>query len=182
MQLRLHQCDSDDLRPLANISRKTFSDAFEKDNNPQDFKAYVDHAFREDKLLEEIQNPNTTFYFVLKNAEKVGYFKLNEKAAQTDIKSAKSIELERIYVLQDFQGQRIGRWILGQVKKIALEKQKEFLWLGVWEKNTKAIEFYRKHGFSKFGTHPYYVGSDKQTDWLMRLDLFNLEANEIESK
>lgn len=174
MQLRLHKCDSDDLRPLANISRKTFTDAFEKDNNPQDFKAYVDYAFKEDKLLVEMQNPNTSFYFVFKDAIRVGYLKLNEKEAQTDIKSDKSIELERIYILQDFQGHRIGKWILGQVKKIASEKHKEFIWLGVWEKNTKAIGFYRKHGFSKFGTHPYYVGSDKQTDWLMRFDLCNL--------
>lgn len=61
--------------------------------------------------------------------------------------------------------------MLNEVKKIASHKQKTFLWLGVWEKNDRAIEFYQNHGFSKFGTHPYYIGEDKQTDWLMRFEM-----------
>jgi ribosomal protein S18 acetylase RimI-like enzyme len=53
---------------------------------------------------------------------------------------------------------------------------KDFVWLGVWEHNTAAIKFYQRHGFTKFGEHPYYVGNDKQMDWLMRIDLGNLKS------
>jgi ribosomal protein S18 acetylase RimI-like enzyme len=105
-----------------------------------------------------------------------GYFKLNENDAQSELKGSDSMELERIYVDEKYQGMNIGRWILDQVKMKALEKKKAFLWLGVWEHNIAAIRFYERYGFTKFGKHPYYVGRDKQMDWLMRLDLVTLNS------
>lgn len=171
MSLTLQKCDVSNLSMLVDVSRTTFIDAFEKDNEPENFKAYIEFAFDRSKIMAELKNPETTFYFVYEDKNLVGYLKLNEKEAQTDIKSGGGMELERIYVLQQYQGRQIGQWILNEVKKIAYEKQGLFLWLGVWEHNVKAIKFYKKHGFSKFGTHPYYVGKDKQTDWMMRFDL-----------
>ena len=171
MALSLKICTSDELKILAAISRKTFADAFEAQNNPEDFKAYVDSAFSEEVLAKELSNNDSTFFFVYKDDKLAGYIKINEGQAQTDIKDSEALELERIYVLEAFQGQKIGRWLLEKVKNLAIEKRKGFIWLGVWEKNTHAIKFYQNHGFSKFGTHPYIIGSDKQTDWLMRCNL-----------
>lgn len=171
MSLRLQRCDFTDIRRLVDISRTTFIDAFEKSNNPEDFKAYIDFSFERSNLLGELKNPDTTFYFVYKDFDLVGYIKLNENNAQTDIKSVEGIELERLYVLKGFQGQQIGSWMMKEVKKIAAMKKKNYLWLGVWEKNLNAIKLYENHGFSKFGTHPYYIGEDEQTDWLMRAEI-----------
>lgn len=109
MNLRLQRCNSSALARLVAISRTTFIDAFEKDNDPEDFKAYLSFAFGEKKLLRELKNSDTTFYFVYKDDHLVGYLKLNENHAQTDIKSEDGIELERIYVLKDLQGQNIGQ-------------------------------------------------------------------------
>ncbi|MGP1991649.1 GNAT family N-acetyltransferase [Zobellia laminariae] len=170
MQLRLQKCKTSDLELLSKISTQTFSDAFAKDNNPIDFKSYTDLAFSKNTLLDQINNPDSSFYFVYRGIDLVGYFKLNENEAQTDVKLKEAIELERIYVLGNFQNLGIGKWMLNEVKKKGNNKRKKFLWLGVWEENTKAIKFYQTHGFSKFGTHPYNVGNDKQTDWMMRFD------------
>ncbi|MET7028841.1 GNAT family N-acetyltransferase [Sediminicola luteus] len=171
MELRLQKCELDQLDLLVKLSRKTFIDAFEKDNNPEDFENYLDFAFDPDRIADEVLNADSDFYFVYLNQEVVGYFKLNQLQAQTDIKDENSFELERIYVLNEFQGKQIGRWMLEQVKALAKHKNKTFVWLGVWEHNTKAIAFYEVYGFQKFGTHPYYIGKDKQTDWLMRCDI-----------
>ena len=81
------------------------------------------------------------------------------------------MELERFYILNEFQGLQIGQSVLQKVLKIAEEKGVAFLWLGVWDKNSRAIRFYERHGFKKFGSHPYYLGKDKQTDYLMKIDL-----------
>ena len=86
-----------------------------------------------------------------------------------------ALELERIYIIKEFQGRKIGQKLLQRAMKIGFERNKAYLWLGVWEKNVDAIRFYQKHGFVKFGTHPYYIGNDKQTDWLMRYDLSNFK-------
>ena len=171
MELRLQKCEIDQLAFLVSLSRNTFVDAFEKDNNPEDFENYLDFAFNPDRIADEVLDADSDFYFVYLNKDVVGYFKLNQLQVQTDIKDDYSLELERIYVLKEFQGKQIGRWMLEEVKALAREKEKTFVWLGVWEHNTKAIAFYETYGFQKFGTHPYYIGTDKQTDWLMRINI-----------
>ncbi|MEK6152773.1 GNAT family N-acetyltransferase [Flavobacteriaceae bacterium 3-367] len=170
MQARLLKCTIKDAEQLAAISRKTFVDAFEKDNDPEDFKTYMDTAFSQDSLLRELKDPDVSFYFVYLHGCLAGYFKINENNAQTDIRDKTALELERIYVLSEYQGKKLGEWMLRQVSRLTSERGKTYLWLGVWEKNTGAIRFYEKHGFIKFGTHPYYIGKDRQIDWLMRLD------------
>lgn len=173
MDLFYKKCDQDDLDQLVQISRTTFCAAFEADNNPEDFKAYIDFAFHRNVLADELNDPNTSFYFVYQKNALVAYFKLNENEAQSDLKGEDSMELERIYVLADFQGKGLGKCILQEIKGRTAKTSKRFLWLGVWERNIKAIEFYKENGFYTFGNHPYYIGKDKQTDWLMRFDLIN---------
>lgn len=170
MNLTFRRCTNLDLEELVNISTETFAAAFEQANDAEDFKKYMDFAFNNKKLLSELENENSRFYFVFEKEELVGYFKLNENEAQTDIKDKHSFELERIYVVGTYQGKKIGAWVLQQVLELTQKEGKHYLWLGVWEKNTAAIRFYQRHGFKKFDTHPYYIGKDKQTDWLLRLD------------
>ncbi len=174
MKLSLTLCTTEQLDELVELSRTTFIDAFKDQNNPEDFKAYLQAAFNRDVLATELNNAHSTFYFVHFGAELAGYFKLNLAEAQTEIQDTSSIEIERIYVHRDFQGRGIGQWMIARIMEIASQKNMAYVWLGVWEKNTDAIRFYKAHGFDKFGEHPYYVGKDKQTDWLMRCDITTL--------
>lgn len=174
MELSLHRCTLEDLDQLVLISRTTFTEAFAEQNDPADFEHYLNTALTKKRMGSELTHPHATFYFVFKHNELVGFFKINDVEAQTDIFDATSYELERIYVLTHYQGQGIGDWIMEQVIRLAKEAEKRFIWLGVWEKNTAAIRFYEKKGFIKFGKHPYYIGKDKQMDWLMKLDLTTL--------
>jgi len=170
MNLSFDQCTLANLSTLVEISRSTFIRAFKKDNNPNDFSHYVNNAFSVENVKTELLHPNTTFYFAYKENKLVGYFKMNEKDAQNERFSEKSMELERIYVVSKFQGQSIGKDLLNKAINIAKSKEVNFLWLGVWEKNIDAIRFYERYHFKKFGTHPYYIGRDKQMDLLMKLD------------
>jgi ribosomal protein S18 acetylase RimI-like enzyme len=167
----LKSCTSEDLPLILKLGRQTFIDAFAAVNDPEDFKIYMNEAFSEKRLKEELSNPYCSFYISYVGEEAVGYIKLNYQEAQTDIKSTEGAELERIYVLQKYQNQNLGQWMLEQAIDLAKAAGKKYLWLGVWEENKRAIRFYERHGFEKFGRHPYYIGSDKQMDWLMKLDL-----------
>lgn len=171
MALYFRQCDSTDLDTLAQLSKITFSDAFEKDNDPQDFRTYLQKAFGSKQLAKELSNKNTFFYFVYDGQELVGYFKLNVESAQSDVQDPKALEIERIYVLNEHQGKKIGSRMLKRIAEKAKEMHKQYIWLGVWEHNPKAIRFYQNHGFVKFGEHPYLIGTDEQTDWLLRLEI-----------
>jgi len=174
MELTYSLCSSKDLHELRTISEQTFIAAFEKDNDPSDFKDYIEKAFSKETISKELLNPDCNFFFVHNDREIVAYFKLNVGTAQTDVKLKDSLELERIYVLSQFQGLGLGKQILDYIKGLSIERGKRMLWLGVWEENKRAINFYKRQGFQKFGTHPYFIGSDEQTDWLMRFDLSTL--------
>ena len=174
MQLTLIECGAEHLSDLITLSRKTFEDAFAHLNDPEDFMAYLDSAFGKQAVTDELNNENSSFYFVYYGDDLAGYFKLNRGPAQTDIKDDGSLEIERIYVLKEYQGKKIGQWMISRIKEIARNEQATYLWLGVWEVNKDAIRFYQSSGFQKFGEHPYYIGKDKQTDWLMRHDIVNL--------
>ena len=171
MNLSYKICTEKDLQMLVDISISTFISAFEKHNNPEDFKSYMKKAFSKDQLHKELLDVNTKFYLVSDDSNLVGYFKLNYKNAQTEPLGNTSVEIERIYVLEQFQGQQIGKQMLFKIIELAKDEKLTFIWLGVWEMNTSAIRFYERYGFVKFGSHPYYIGSDKQTDLMMRLDL-----------
>ena len=174
MELTFTKCSLKDAEQLRLISEQTFVNAFEKYNDPADFKDYIEKAFAFNKIKSELLNANSEFYFVFRNDMLVGYFKLNVLSAQSDVKRDDSIELERIYVLKEYQNLGLGKQFLHHIKNIALVKNKKMLWLGVWEENARAIKFYERHGFQKFDTHPYFIGSDEQTDWLMQFDLSTL--------
>lgn len=156
---------------LLSLSRKTFYDAFEHHNNPDDFEAYTSKAFTEEKLLSEIENPDSEFYFAIIDNQLVGYIKLNYSSAQTEFQETDAIEIERIYILADQQGKNIGRQLLDFAINKAIEAGMRYIWLGVWEHNHDAMRFYQRHGFNTFSSHHFMVGNDKQTDILMKREL-----------
>jgi ribosomal protein S18 acetylase RimI-like enzyme len=156
---------------LLSLSRKTFYDAFEHLNSKDDFEAYTSVAFTYNKLLSEVENPHSEFYFALIDDQKVGYIKLNYSSAQTEFKDENAMEIERIYVLTSQQGKKIGNQLLELAINKAKEEKLHYIWLGVWEHNLAAQRFYERNGFKPFGSHKFSVGSDEQTDILMRKEL-----------
>lgn len=159
----------EDLEELKDLSRSTFADAFGADNNPEDLEAYLNTAFGEENLRRELMNPLSEFYFAKLQGKTVGYFKINLGDAQTEFKDEDGVELERIYVSKDFQNKKLGQKMLDAVIEIAVQRKMRYLWLGVWEKNERAMKFYLRNNFELSGTHPYMVGNDQQTDNIMKL-------------
>ncbi|WP_299242009.1 GNAT family N-acetyltransferase [uncultured Aquimarina sp.] len=171
-ELKIVRVLPEDNHKLLEIGRQTFYDAFGPPHNtPENIHYYLSQKFTLEKITNEILNPESQFFFALYKDELVGYLKLNFGTAQTEVISEDSIEIERIYVINTHQGKGIGQYLLDKTVKIAKEKEITFIWLGVWDKNKRAIQFYERIGFKTFGKHPFMLGSDKQTDILMKLIL-----------
>lgn len=79
-----------------------------------------------------------------------------------------AIEIARIYAVRHFIGKGTGSALMQKCIDIAKEMNREVVWLGVWEHNKLAIDFYSKWGFEKFGEHVFVLGNDPQTDWMMK--------------
>ncbi len=171
MSLSLRQCMITDLDELRQIAYQTYDDTFRDMNTPETMQAYLDMAFDQDKLRSELSNPQSTFFFLYKGDELAGYIKLNEGEAQTDLNNPQALEIERIYVKKEFQGQGLGKVLMQYAIEIAQNKKMRWVWLGVWEKNANAISFYQRSGFRVIGTHDFYMGEERQTDFIMRKDI-----------
>ncbi|MGI6686446.1 MAG: GNAT family N-acetyltransferase [Bacillota bacterium] len=163
-----------DLVTLRELSCKTYSDTFGHMNTPSNMKDYLEHAYDIDKLRDELSNSNSTFYFLYTDEKLSGYIKFNEYKAQTDIYDPQSLEIERIYVTKEFQGKGLGSALIKKAIDIADTRKKSYVWLGVWERNHKAILFYKKNGFYEIGKHSFFMGEEEQTDFIMRKDLISV--------
>jgi ribosomal protein S18 acetylase RimI-like enzyme len=160
-----------DILILQNIGRQTFSETFTESNTAENMQKYLEEGFAIEKLTLELQNENSKFYFAQLEDIVLGYLKINFGASQTELKDNKAVEIERIYVLQAFQGKKIGQILYEKAMQIAKEVKAEYLWLGVWEENNKAIHFYTKNGFIPFDKHIFKLGDEEQTDIMMKLEL-----------
>jgi ribosomal protein S18 acetylase RimI-like enzyme len=171
MKLRYRICNISDLEKLVDISRTTFDETFRAQNTEENMRAYMDSAFSRNKLIKELGNKESEFYFAYLNDFIIGYFKINGAGAQTELFDESSLELERFYLLKEFIGKNFGKQMLKKVINLAGKKNVKYIWLGVWEKNYRALKFYRKNGFTRFGEHFFIMGTDKQVDYLMKLNL-----------
>jgi ribosomal protein S18 acetylase RimI-like enzyme len=156
---------------LAGLGAKTFHDAFASFNKQEDMDAYMQASFTEDKLNAEIQAKDSEFYIAYKDGVPLGFAKTGEQTPPDEISAFKCRELERIYVLQEYQSLKVGEKLLTHCIEKAKADNYEVMWLGVWEHNPRAVAFYNRFGFERFGEHVFMLGSDAQTDWLLMLKL-----------
>ena len=155
---------ADEIEYLQLISRRTFYETFWMSNSRQDMIDYLENSLSLEALSRELENPNSEFYFLFLDAESATDF---EPAAYLKLNFL-NVELERIYVLSKFQCKGIGRYLLDFSIQLALSRRAPILWLGVWERNYNAIDFYKQNNFQEFGKHTFRLGQDLQTDILMQ--------------
>lgn len=169
--ISIRSINSADLILLQKISKQTFSETFLPFNSPENINSYLENELSVKKLSNELANKNSTFYFAEVDTTPVGYLKINALDAQTEIKEGNALEIERIYVLKEFHGAKVGQKLFEKAMELAIQKSVDYIWLGVWEQNLKAIRFYEKNGFVIFNKHVFKLGEDEQTDLMMKLEL-----------
>ena len=169
--MQIRKLDITDLENLQKISITTFRETFEEVNSEEDMQKYLDENLSLERLKNELENLDSEFYFIENENKNLGYLKLNFGNAQTEKVEENYFEIERIYVLKAFLGQKIGQILFDKAIEIGREKNLEYVWLGVWEENHRAIRFYEKNGFEIFGKHDFVLGEDVQTDLLMKMKI-----------
>lgn len=156
---------------LQKIGRQTFQETFSESNSEENMKSYLEEGFSKEKLIGELNDENSEFYFATLDGVVIGYLKINFGESQTELKDSKALEIERIYVSKEFHGKSVGQLLYDKAIQIAKQKNVAYIWLGVWEENLRAISFYKKNGFIEFDKHIFKLGNDEQTDIMMKLKL-----------
>lgn len=161
----------DQLDALQRISVNTFVASYGHLNKPDNLQLHLDRNLNLEQLSAEVLHPDMMFFFGFVHDQLAAYSKLNVGQGQTEDYGPDFLEIERIYVLEHYHGNGYGRLLIEHAISQARALNKSSVWLGVWQKNPKAIAFYKHLGFKKTGTHTFTVGGDPQTDWVMQYNL-----------
>jgi GNAT superfamily N-acetyltransferase len=154
---------------IADLSRRTFYDTFAPHNTAENMDQFLQTEFTREKLVEQVGAPRNTFLLAWLDNQPVGYTRLYEGTEPPrGIAGTASIEIARLYAEQHAIGKGIGKALMEASIDVARGKDKQWIWLGVWEHNLRAIAFYQKMGFEIFDRHIFLLGQDVQYDWWMR--------------
>lgn len=167
MKLFIRHASPSDAALIADISRQSFYDTFAPDNTKEDMDKFLAEQFTRGALMMEVGMKEHVFLLAYVDDSIAGYAKLSNRKRPLEIKE-EAIEIARIYVLKDFIGKGVGKLLMDAAIGEAVKMEKEVVWLCVWEKNKRAIDFYTYRGFEKFGECDFILGDDVQRDWMMK--------------
>ncbi len=171
MEITIRYASAEDAEIIADLSRQTFSETFGFLNTKENMNKFMTEQFSREMLINEVSEPDNIFIVALSDETPVGYAKLKTNSTLPELGNKGAIEISRIYVLNSSLGAGIGPELMRKCVFIAKEMKCEVIWLGVWEKNPRAIAFYTKWGFEKFTEHTFNLGDDMQVDWVMKKEL-----------
>ena len=169
--IRIRPATMNDARLLAELGAKTFHDTFRPSNTGEDMELYLANNFSTEQLEGELKEEGTIFIIAEDEDKAVGYAKMRRPEEPEGLNESNQIEIERIYSSKEYIGKAVGKTLMEGCLDIAKKAGHKVAWLGVWEHNLRAISFYEKWGFIQFGTHPFLLGTDLQTDILMKKEL-----------
>jgi ribosomal protein S18 acetylase RimI-like enzyme len=170
MQLTVQAASEADASILSKLGAATFYDTFRPYNTEEDMQDYITKTYNEMAISQNLQNPNIHYALVYENDLAIGYLKLLLETRHDNL-SGRSIELEKIYVLQSHLGSGAGKVLMDYAINFSKDQQYDQLFLGVWEENKRAVRFYEKNGFEVFTTRAFTLGSTVCDDFMMKLDL-----------
>lgn len=173
LYMNIRKIEISDIKQLQEVAQETFSETFSSMNRKENMEKYLAENLSIEALAAELNNEHSEFYFAETGDKIIGYLKINFGTAQTEEQNNNALEIERIYVLKEFHGKKVGQLLYQKAMDIAVQKNVKYVWLGVWEKNMRAVGFYKKNGFVEFDKHIFKLGDDEQTDLMMKLDLNN---------
>ena len=174
MSIEIRVADFTDAELIADLSRQTFIESFASQNTSENMDKFMKDSFLRETLIKEVGAPGNIFLVAYDGKEPVGYVRMRENNNPPELDTFNAMEIARIYVVKSSVGKGVGKLLMQYCIDYVMERKFSIVWLGVWQQNLRAINFYKYWGFEKFGSHIFMLGDDPQMDWLMKKNLFPL--------
>jgi GNAT superfamily N-acetyltransferase len=165
--IRFRLADDADALELSALAERTFRDAFAAVNTAADMQAHCAASYSEAIQRAEIRQPGRETWVADADDRLVAYAQLRLDAASPMIQGGRPIEILRFYVDASRHGGGLAHALMEHVLARAEATGFTTAWLGVWERNSRAIAFYRKWGFEAVGEQTFKLGNDLQRDLVM---------------
>ena len=157
---------------ILGLAKKTFVETYAEHNDPQNMEIYLRESFSEEVITSELSNEHARVFIAYLDGEPVGFTKLRDDRQTKTLEAVRALEVQRIYILKEYQGYHAGKSLMEKIKSVAREERYQTIWLQVWQQNNKAIRFYQRAGFVVYETTEFRLGNEIHQDFLMRYDLY----------
>lgn len=170
--MTIRELTTTDIPELVTLATKIFRETFTHLNTPEAMEGFISKDYTFENFQRELDEPDSKYFFACDDDGKaIAYMRLRKNSEVDHFLGNNHIEIQRIYVDQAYHGRKVADQLMQLAIDVAREKKHDWIWLGVWEHNPRAQRFYQKWGFERFSEHDFYMGDERQTDWLMKKDL-----------
>lgn len=170
--ITVRQAQNADVDTIVSLGRKTFVETYGDTNEKEKVASYIDTIFNHEWIEKELNTFGERFFIAYVGELPVGFTKLSENRVPKGLNGKKKIQVERIYVLKEYQGFKIGSDLIEKVLEVAKDEGYKIVWLSVWQKNNKAIQFYQRAGFVIYDTDTFQFGEELHDDFLMKQEIW----------
>lgn len=167
----------DDAPELARFAARTFEETFGAANDPAHLAEHLATAYGPRQQERELRDPDCLTLLLETGDGLAGYAQVRRHQPPPCVGGPQPVELARFYVDRPWQGRGLAQRLMAAAATAAAELGGRTLWLGVWERNPRAIAFYTKSGFSDAGSTVFFVGPDRQTDRVLVAEVDRLRAS-----
>jgi diamine N-acetyltransferase len=165
--ITIRKCDKTDVAAIIELGIETFRDTFGPVNTAENMDRYLTSTFTVERITQEFDEKSTVFFLAQENGKPLGYAKVRA-AEEAGVAGNRPLEIERLYARANVIGKGIGKALMEACLAHGRSNGYDVVWLGVWEHNHRALQFYKKWGFEKFSQHVFMLGLDVQTDLLFQ--------------
>jgi len=169
--LIIRKANRADARPLSQLAEQTFRATFGALNTAENMDLHCQASYGEAIQAAEIADPNMVTLLAENEARLVGFAQLRWGTAPDCVLGQAPGEIQRLYIAAEWQGKGIAPALMNSCLEEMRQHGSDLVWLGVWERNPRAIAFYKKFGFTEVGEQLFPLGNDPQRDIVMARSL-----------
>jgi diamine N-acetyltransferase len=160
----IHPATAEDAAPLAAFAAQAFTDTYRELSDAQEIADYVAEHFRPGIMAGVIGDPACSTLLLRVGGELAGYAILKAEPAPACVTQRLPLKLWRLYLGAGFIGQGLGARLMAAVHAEARRRGAQTLWLGVYDRNLRAVRFYERFGFAKVGGQEFLFGGQIYID------------------
>lgn len=144
---------------LSQIGKTTFIESHGSSARAEDIDAYVREKYTDEIMANELASPKNNYHILYNDGAIAGYTNiiLNEPYTGSPVKNV--TKLDRIYLLKEFYGIKLGEELLQFNIHLAKTNGQAGLWLYTWTENKRAVSFYEKSGFKIIGSYDFPISA-----------------------
>jgi ribosomal protein S18 acetylase RimI-like enzyme len=147
----------DDCATIAGIGKISVKEAHQDSCSARDLNEFIAGAYNDNSIKKELSDAANIYHLIRVNGSPAGFSKIVLNASHPNIFKKNTTKLDRIYLLKEFFGLKLGYELMTFNIELARNGGQSGMWLFTWVGNTQAVNFYLKTGFEIVGSHNFKV-------------------------